>query len=144
MDVVVWNAELLEIPPDCRARDPLFPQRGNRRSRRALGQLFAVLAEDEPVVDDLGRARAEGKEQPPVKILVGAVIEAAHDVRDAEVDVVHDAREVVGGRAVLAHERDAVEAVPERRAGFADIDPAARSDGRGPPPTRGRATPGRG
>ena len=67
-------------------------------------------------MDELGRRRAERLEQPPVQRLVRTVVVAAHDVRDPEVDVVHHAREVVGRRAVLAHERDAVEALAELRA----------------------------
>ena len=63
-----------------------------------------------------GGVAPERLEQPPVERLVRPVVVAADDVRDPEVDVVHDAREVVGRRAVLAHERDAVEALAELRA----------------------------
>ena len=48
-----------------------------------------------------------------MQLLVGAVVVAAHDVRDPEVDVVHDACEVVGRRAVLAQKRHAVEALAQ-------------------------------
>jgi A/G-specific adenine glycosylase len=41
------------------------------------------------------------------------MVVAADDVRDPEVDVVDDARKVVCGRAVLAQERDPVEAVSD-------------------------------
>src|SRR5207244_1257526 len=46
------------------------------------------------------------------------MVEAADDVRDPEVDVVDDAREVICGTAVLADQRDPVEALAELAAGF--------------------------
>jgi hypothetical protein len=70
------------------------------------------------VVDELRRRRAEHLEQPAMQLLVGAVVVAAHDVGDPEVDVVHDAGEVVGGRPVLAHERHPVEAHAQLPARF--------------------------
>ena len=47
------------------------------------------------------------------------MVVAAHDVRDAEVDVVDDGRELVRRRAVLAHERDAFESSAQGRADLA-------------------------
>jgi A/G-specific adenine glycosylase len=46
------------------------------------------------------------------------VVEAAHDVRNAEVGVVDDAGEVVRGRAVLPQQCDSVEPVAESRRGL--------------------------
>ena len=54
-----------------------------------------------------------------MQLFVRAVVEAADDVRDAEVDVVHDAREVIGGGSVFAEERDPVEALAELGSGLA-------------------------
>ncbi len=70
-------------------------------------------------MDELGRRRAERLEQPPVERLVGPVVVAAHDVRDAEVDVVDHRREVIRGRAVLAQQGQAVEPVAQRSTGLA-------------------------
>ena len=50
-----------------------------------------------------------------VELLVGPVVVAADDVRDPEVDVVDDARELVGRGAVLAQQRHALEALPAAR-----------------------------
>ena len=66
-------------------------------------------------MDELRRRRPERLEQPPVHRLVRTVIVAANDVRDAEVDVVDDRRELVRRRAVLAQERRPFEAVAELR-----------------------------
>ena len=52
-------------------------------------------------MDEFGRRRAERFGEPPVELLVRPVVVAANDVRDPEIDVVHDAGEVVGGASVL-------------------------------------------
>ena len=109
VDVVLRHAELLEVAANRLAGDAGVAQRRDGRAGRALGELLAVLAEDQAVVDELGRRRAERLEQAAVQLLVRAMVEAAHDVRDPEVDVVDDAREVVGRGAVLAEERRAPE-----------------------------------
>ena len=57
----------------------------------------------------LGRGRPESLVQAPVDGLVRPVVVAADHVGDAEVAVVDHAGELVGGGAVLADERDAVE-----------------------------------
>src|SRR6478672_4457977 len=116
VDVVLRQAELLEVAAHGGTRYAGLPQRGDGRTGCACRQLLAVLAEDQPVVDELRRVGAERLDQPSVQGLVGTVVEAAHDVRDAEVDVVDDAGEVVRRAAVLAQQRDAVEAVAERGA----------------------------
>src|SRR5262249_58568058 len=48
-----------------------------------------------------------------------AVVEAAHDVRDPEVDVVDDRGKLVRRAAVRPQERDSVETLAELRTGFA-------------------------
>ena len=68
-------------------------------------------------MDVLGRGRSERLVELPVQILVRPVVVAADDVRDAELGVVDDAREVVGRSAVLAEERDPAEAVAEQALG---------------------------
>ena len=67
---------------------------------------MTVRAQDQADVDVLGRRRAQRLVQATVQVLVRTVVVAADDVRDPEVDVVDDAREVIGGRAVGAEERD--------------------------------------
>ena len=119
MHVVLRDAELLEVAAHRFPGDACLAQRCDGRARRALGELLAVFAEDQSVVDELGRRRAERLEEPAVQLLVRPVVEAADDVRDAEVRVVDDAREVVGRGAVLAQQRDSVEALAQLRAGLA-------------------------
>ena len=118
MDVVPGQAELVEVAAHGLGGDPCLTQGPNRRPLGALGELLAVGSEDQPVVDELRRRRAQGLEQPPVEVLVRPVIVAADDVGDPEVHVVHDAGQVVGRRAVLADERDPVEALAERGRGL--------------------------
>ena len=61
-------------------------------------------------MDELGRREPERPGQLLVERLVRQVVLAADDVRDAEVGVVHDRREVVRRAAVGTDERDAPEA----------------------------------
>ena len=119
MDVVLRDAELLEVPPNRRPGDAGLAQGLHGRAGGTLRELLAVLAEDQAVVDELRRLGAERGEQPTVQVLVRPVVEAAHDVRDPEVDVVDDARQVVRRGAVLAQQRDPVEAGAELFAGLA-------------------------
>ena len=56
------------------------------------------------MVDVLRRLRPERLVQAPVQVLVRPVVVPTDHVRDREVDVVDDAREVVRGRAVVAPE----------------------------------------
>ena len=92
-----------------------------------LGELLAILAQDESVVDDLGEGRAERGSDPPVNRLVGAVIRAADDMSDRELDVVHDRRQLVGGRPVRAYERRPFE--PDRAVRIAHRTACERSLG---------------
>jgi A/G-specific adenine glycosylase len=65
------------------------------------------------VVHELGWRCAERLEQPAMQLLVRPMVEAANDVRDAEVRVVDDAREMVCRGAILSEQRDPVEALTE-------------------------------
>src|SRR5204862_7597253 len=115
---MLGQPELLEVAADGRCRNPLLVQRSDRRPRSPLRQLASVGAEDQTVVDVLGRRRAERLGEPPVQLFVRPVVVAAQDVRDPEVDVVDNARQVVGGGAVLAQQSDSVEAIAEASTGF--------------------------
>jgi A/G-specific adenine glycosylase len=119
MDVVLGNAELLEVASDGLAWNAVLPQRRDRGTGRTLRQLLAVHPEDQSVVDELRRSRAEGLEEATVQLLVRAVVEAPDYVRDPEVRVVDDAGQVVGGSAVFPEQGDAVEALAERSTGLA-------------------------
>ncbi len=68
-------------------------------------------------MDVLGRRRSESFVQLAVKLFVRTVVVSAVDVGDPEVHVVHDARQVVGGRAVLTQERRPAEAVAAKLLG---------------------------
>ena len=114
MDVVPRQPELLEVRAHRLRRNPFVPQRLDGRARSPFRDLAAVRAENQAVVDELRRRRPERLEQPPMERLVGAMVVAADDVRDAEVDVVDNRRELIGRRAVLAHQRETVEPVAER------------------------------
>src|SRR4029453_10168073 len=86
-------------------------ERGNSGAELALRELAAVLAQDQAVVDVLGRLLPECQRQLAVERLVRPMVVAADDVRDPKLDVVDHARELIGGRSVLAQERDPPEAV---------------------------------
>ena len=58
VDVVLRDAELVEIAANRLARDAGVAQRGDGRAGRALGELLAVLAENQAVVDELRWCRA--------------------------------------------------------------------------------------
>ena len=129
-------AELLQVGPHGLGGQAGLPQRGDRRLRvGALRELRPFRPEYEPVVDELRRLGPEGGEELALERLVVAVVAAADDVRDPEVDVVDDARKVVGGRAVRAQERAAAK---EQRAGLVGL---GRRRSRQPPP--GACLPGR-
>ena len=66
-------------------------------------------------MDELRRLGPERLEETPVQLLVRPVVIAPHDVRDPEVDVVDDAREVIRRRTVLTEQRDPVEPRTEWR-----------------------------
>ena len=110
--VVLRDAELVEVAPHRLGRDPRVTERGYGRAELALGELATVLAEDQPVVDVLRWPGAQRLGQLAVQRLVRAVVVPADHVRDPELDVVDDAREVVRRGPVLAQERDPPEPVP--------------------------------
>ena len=122
--------ELFEVRTHGSRGDSGLAQRRHSRSRRAFGELPSVLAQDQAVVDVFGRRRAERLGDPAMQLLVGAVVVAPDHMRDPEVDVVHDAGEVVGGGAVLADERHAFEAIAELASRFGiAVGPRALPDG---------------
>ena len=102
MDVVARQFELLEVRAHGFCRVTRVPKRGDAPALRALRQLAPVGAEDQPVVHELRWGRSKRFEEPPVHRFVGAMVVAADDVRDPEVDVVDNGRELVRRRAVLA------------------------------------------
>ena len=62
-------------------------------------------------MDVLRRGRPERLVEPAVEVFVRAMVVPPVDVRDSELGVVDDAREVVRGRPVLTEERRPAEAV---------------------------------
>ncbi len=79
------------------------------------------------MVDVLRRRRPERLVEPAVEVFVRAMVVSAVDVRDPQLGVVDDAREVVRGRAVFTEDRrpaEAVAAEPLRR-GAVELLPLA-------------------
>jgi hypothetical protein len=68
-------------------------------------------------MDVLRRRAAEGESQLPVQRLVRAVVVAADDMRDPELEVVDDARQVVRSRPVGPEQRDPAEALAAQALG---------------------------
>ncbi len=99
--------------------DAFVAQRSDRGAPSALGDLLAVRPEHEPVVDVLGRRAADHVRERPVQLLVWPVIVSPQHVGDREVEIVDDAREVVGRTTVLAQERHPLEALGQPRGGLA-------------------------
>ena len=115
MHVVARQLQLLQVRTHRLGGVAVLPQRGDSRAVRALRQLLSVGADEEAVVDHLRRLRAERTMQRGVQLLVRPVIRTADDVRDAEVDVVDDGREMERRRAVVAPEHHTVEPLWQRR-----------------------------
>ena len=115
--VVLRQAELLEVRADRLGRITGLAQRRDRRPFGSLGQLLPIGADQEPVVDHLRRRRAERHVQRAVQLLVGAMIGPADHMRDPEVDVVDDARQMEGRRPFVAPQHHALE--PLRQSGRA-------------------------
>ena len=105
MDVVRWLTQLLEIRTYRLGRDARLTERRNRRRAGALGELLPVRAEQQTVMDVLRRFEAERARKLSLELGVRAVVGAANDVRDLEIVVVDDARQVVGGAAVGTEQR---------------------------------------
>src|SRR2546425_3779773 len=83
----------------------------------AFGQLLPVVAEHEPVVDHLRKRSTERSGDPPVYRLVRPVVGPADDVCDAELEIVDDGCQLIGGGPVCSHERRSVQ--PDRAVGVA-------------------------
>ena len=145
LHVVLRQAELVEVRPHRLRGQARVAQIGDRRHRVPLGELAALRPQYEPDVHVLRRLPAERLGQLAVQGLVRTVVRPADDVRDLELDVVHDGREVVRRRAVRSKQRRLAEAIahPGARRQLG-IDPGARSAAPAPRPRRCRATRGRG
>ncbi len=106
------------------APQPGSPRRGSRPRRRARARFESFLPSSprsSPWWIDLGELAAERPGDPALRLLVRAMVGAADDVRDAEVEVVGDGRELVGRAS--------------RRRG-ASVTPSSRSE-----PSASRAAP---
>ena len=110
MHVVRRLAELLEVRTHGFGRDTGIAVGGECRRTCALRQLLAVRPEQQAVVDVLRRLEAERAGELALELGVRAVVGAADHVRDLEVVVVDDARQMVGRAAVRAQERRPPEA----------------------------------
>ena len=130
MDVVAGQPELVEVPAHCLGRDSELAEGRHRRPLGPLRELLAVVSEDQAVVDVLRRRRPERFVQLPVEVFVRTVVVSAVDVRDPELGVVDDAREVVRGRSVLAEDRRPAEAVAAKalRGGAVELLPLALAE----------------
>ena len=75
-------------------------------------------------MDHLGQLTAERARDPPLELLVRTMVGAADHVRDPEVEVVGDGRELVRRRPVRTEQRHAAEA---ERAVRVPLGPAVAS-----------------
>ena len=100
MDVVLGKVELVEVGAHGCGREALLAQLRDRRVPVPLRELLPVLAEHEPVVDHLRQLAADRAGDPAMELEVRPVVGAADDVRDPELEVVDDRRELVGRRPV--------------------------------------------
>ena len=121
MHVVLRQPELVEIRTDGLGGNPGRAEIGDRGRAVPLRELRPVLAEQQPVMDELGRRAAERTDQLGLQLGVRAVVAASDDVRDLEVDVVHRARKLIGRRPVGAQQRRAAETQCALGVGLADL-----------------------
>ena len=105
MHVVHGQPQLVEIGAHRATRDAFVAQIRDRRVPVPLGELLPILAKDQPVMDHLGQLRAQSTRDRLVQREIRPVVGAADDVRDAELEIVDNGRELVGRCAVLAQER---------------------------------------
>ncbi len=128
VDVVSRQPELVEVRAHRFCGIPRVAQRRDRRAFGALRQLLAVVADDQAVVDHLRRLVAERSMQCSVQRLVRPVIRPADHVRDPEVQIVDDTREMERRRPIVAPEHHALEALGQSRLlGRADVALGARA-----------------
>ena len=95
LDVVLGHPQLVQVRPHGARRKALVSKLGDRGVPVPLRELLAVRPEHEPVVDHLGQLTAHRARDPLLELEVRAVIRPADDVRDPEVEVVDDGRELV-------------------------------------------------
>ena len=111
MNVVRGLAELVEVVTYGPGRDASVAEVGDRRHVAVpLRELLAVLAEDQSVMNVLRRLESQRTGERLLQLGVRAMIGPANHVRDAEVVIVDDAREVVGRGTVGAQQGDVAEA----------------------------------
>ena len=79
-----------------------------------LRELLPVRAQDEPVMDHLGQLAAERARDALLNLHVRPVVRSANHVRDLEVEIVDDGRELVGRAAVATQQRGAGAGEPHR------------------------------
>ena len=116
-------AELVEVRARSLGGNPGVAQILDRGDvLAALRQLLPVLPEQQAVMDVFRRLEAERASELLLKLAVRTMVGAADDVRDLEVGVVDDAREVVCRTAVGPKQGQPAEA--ERALGV--LDPDAR------------------
>ena len=75
----------------------------------ALGELLAVGTQDHGDMGEHGYGGAHGLVDHDLARGVGEMVVAADDVGDAHECIIHDGREVVGGRAVGAEDHEVIE-----------------------------------
>ena len=127
VDVVLRKPELVEVRPDRLRREAFLAQLGDRGVPVPLGELLPVGAEHEPVVDHLRELAADRAGDALVQLEIGAVIGASYDVRDPELEVVHDRGELIRRRAVRAQKRrSAARVAPRPRLAAAAPESSAR------------------
>ena len=112
LDVVLGQIELVEIRPHRRGRKALLAKLRDRGMPVALRELLPVRSEHEPVVDHLRQLSAERAGDALLHGKVRAVIRAADDVRDAEVEIVCDGCELVRRSSVRPEQGRAVAPEP--------------------------------
>ena len=113
--VAVGPAEPRQVVHHRLGQDPLVPERLDRGRPVALGQALPVRPEDHRDVGEHRQRVAERLVAEDLLRRVREVVVAADHVGDLHRDVVHDHAEVVGRRAVGAHEDPVVELARSKR-----------------------------
>ena len=81
MDVVRRQPQLVEVRAERGGRDPVVAKVGHGRMPVPLRELLSILAEEQPVMDRSRELTAEGAGDPPLRLVVRAMVGAANDVR---------------------------------------------------------------